>query len=98
MSIFWKDALERLVATVVEAFCGSFITAVVLDAAGVISLGGMKTAALVGLSTALISALTFVKTIAAKYMTKDSESASFATLPATPAQVEVLEEEGVCDA
>jgi hypothetical protein len=80
---FWLDTLERFLATVVEAFCGSAVGALVLNATGTIPLTTIKAAAFVGLSTALISALAFIKALAARY-TGNPNSASLATLGSAP--------------
>jgi hypothetical protein len=72
---FWQDTLERFGATLVEAFCGGTLTAVVLDNVGILHLTDAKQAILVGTSTAVIAALSFLKALAARFLgSKDSAS------------------------
>jgi len=80
VTTYWKDVLERFLATLVEAFSGSFVTVVVMDSLGVISLTNAKVAALVGISSAVIAGLSFIKSVAARWK-GDPNSASLVDLP-----------------
>lgn len=73
---FWLDAIERIVATFVEAFCGTVPAFLILNELGYTTLTNWQTALVAGATSGVIAVLSAVKAIAASF-TGDRDTASF---------------------